>query len=170
MIIKRITVENAGPFLGSWDVDFREGATVVIADYEGSDARSNRAGKSYFAVDCPLYALHGWFRGTKVDDFPHRLAAGREDAYVELDVVSSDGIEWKIRRGRTKGGEPIRELNGSPIKEVDLKQAVENEILGLSLEEHLMTTAFVQGEIHGFMRLGAADKRRIISPWFRTDR
>lgn len=170
MIIKKITVNNMGPFLSEWVVMLQEGPTVFVGDYENASERSNRAGKSWVAVDAPLYALHGWFRGSKVDELPHRLALGKDDSFVELEVESSLGVVWTIRRGRTAGGDPIRELNGSAIKEQDLKRVVEEEIVGLTLEEHLLTTAFVQGEMHAFMKMGAADKRRVVSPWFKTDR
>lgn len=170
MIFHRIAVSNAGPFLGDWDVVLPEGPTVVVARYEESDVRSNRAGKSYFAVDLPLYVLFGKFRGKSVDDFPHRLARGKEDAFGELEVDSSDGRSWLIRRGRTAGGDPIRELNGSKISDADLVKTVETEILGLSFDEYLNTNAFVQGEMHSFMRMTPAEKRRLVSPWFKTDR
>jgi len=170
VIYRRIGVTNAGPFLGEWSVELPLGPTVVIARYEDSEVRSNRAGKSFFAVDAPMYALHGEFRGKRVDDFAHRLARGQEDAFVEVEIESSDAREWSIKRGRTAGGDPIRELNGSKISDEDLKRAVEREILGLTYDEYLNTNAFVQGEIHGFLKATPAEKRRIVSPWFRTDR
>lgn len=169
MIIRRALLNNAGPFLGEWEVSLGEGTTVIVAEYEGEEERSNRAGKSWFAVDAVLYSLFGTFRG-KVDDFAHRLAAGKEDAFVEHDMESSDGRIWRLRRGRTAAGEPIRTLNGDHISDKDLLRTVEREILGLSLDEYRLTCAFVQGEMHEFMRMTPEQKRRVVSPWFQTDR
>ncbi len=170
MIFKNVTVCNVGPFRSEWNVDLSKGTTVVLGEYGDGEARSNRAGKSYFAVDCPLYALFGEFRGSKLDDLPHRSVRGEEDAWVDLTVEGSDGREWRIRRGRTAGGSPIRILNGVKISDADLDKAVEEEILGLTLEEYKLTNAFVQGEMHAFLRMSAAEKRRVVSPWFQTDR
>jgi len=170
MIYKTVRLKNAGPFLADWEVELPEGPTVVVARYEESEVRSNRGGKSFFAVDCPLYALFGRFRGSKVDEFPHRLARGKEESWVELEVTSSDGRDWTVKRGRTASGDPIRELNGSQISEKDLLRTVEDEILGLSYEEYVSTNAFVQGEMHAFMQKTPAEKRKLVSPWFKTDR
>ena len=115
MIIRRLKLLNAGPFLGEWEVNLREGVTVVVAEYEGEDERSNRGGKSFFAVDAPLYALFGRFRGSKVEDFPHRAIRGEEDAYVELEGENSAGDVHVLRRGRSAGGKPIREVDGAQI-------------------------------------------------------
>jgi DNA repair exonuclease SbcCD ATPase subunit len=170
MIIKKLTVENLGPFLGNWQVTLGEGVTAFVGEYEGAEDRSNRAGKSWLAVDVPLYVLHGFTRGGGVDDLPHRLARGKEDAWAELEVESSDGRAWLLRQGRTAGGEPIRMLDGSSVSERDLETVVRDEVLGLNAEEFKLTMAAVQGDVHSFMRLSAADKRRVVSPWFNTDR
>jgi|GEM_PF-4646414 len=169
MIFKRITLNNAGPFLGNWSVDLREGATVVVGAYEGAGERSNRSGKSFFAVDAPMYALFGQFRG-KTDEFAHRLVRGKDDAWVEIEVATSNGGSHLIRQGRTTGGDPIRELDGSSVKRDDLNNYVVHDMLGLTLDEWQLTNLFVQSQMHGFMALSAADKRRVISPWFKTDR
>lgn len=170
MIFKNITVYNVGPFRSEYSVNILDGLTVVLGEYGDGDVRSNRAGKSYFAVDCPLYALFGKFRGNKLDDLSHRSVRGEEDAWVDVTVESSDGQEWRIRRGRTAGGTPIRTLNGVKISDADLRRTVEEEILGLTLEEYELTNAFVQGEMHAFLRMSASEKRRVVSPWFKTDR
>jgi DNA repair exonuclease SbcCD ATPase subunit len=169
VILKRLLLYNVGPFLGEWCVEFPEGVTAVVGEYDDRPLASNRAGKSYLAVDAPLYALHGRFRGG-ADDLVHRLARGVEEGFVELTVESSERTEFTIRRGRSKGGDPIRSLDGSAVKEADLERVVLDEVLGLSYEEHLLTTAFVQGKIHAFMDRTPAEKRRVVSPWFRTDR
>lgn len=170
MIFKRLTVENLGPFLGSWEVTLGEGVTAFVGEYEGAGERSNRAGKSWLAVDVPLYVLFGVLRGGRVEDLPHRLARGREDAWAEVEVESSDGRTWVLRRGRTAGGEPIRTLAGVAVSERDLEAAVRDEVVGLSAEEFLLTAASVQGELPAFLRLSSAEKRRVLAPWFRTDR
>jgi DNA repair exonuclease SbcCD ATPase subunit len=164
MIIKRLTVENVGPFFGSWEVLLETGVTVFVGEYEGAEDRSNRSGKSWLAVDVPTYAIFGVFRGARVEDLPHRLVRGRESAWAEVEVESSDGLEWVVRRGRTAGGDPIRELNGSQISERDLERVVREEVVGLSWEEYLLTLGAVQGEMHAFMRLTAGEKRRVVSP------
>lgn len=170
MILTRLTVSNIGPFLSEWEVRLGAGVTVFVGEYEGAEARSNRAGKSWLAVDAPLYALFGDLRGGRVEDLPHRLARGREDAWVEAAVESSDGRAWVLRRGRTAGGEPIRTLDGAHVSERDLEVAVREEVVGLSLEEYRLTMAAVQGDVHAFMRLTAGEKRRVVAPWFGTDR
>lgn len=169
MIIERLLVYNTGPFLGEWEVEFPLGVTAVVAEYDDSPLSSNRAGKSYLAVDAPLYALHGKFRGG-VDDLVHRLAVGVEEGFVDMTVRNSEGTAFTIRRGRTKGGDSIRKLDGASIKEAELEEVVLKEILGLTHREHLLTTAFVQGDMHAFMKMSAAEKRRVVSPWFQTDR
>ena len=170
MIFLRTTLSNVGPYLGEWEVTWGEGVNAVVGEYESSDLRSNRSGKSYLAVAIPLYVLLDKFHGRTLDQLPHRLAAGKEDAWAELEVRGSDGRVWTVRRGRSRLGNPIRELNGAEVKEQDLQRVVEHEILGLNPEEYRLTNAFVQGDAHGFMRLSPADKRRVVAPWFRTDR
>jgi len=170
VIFLRTTLNNVGPYLAEWGVTWGEGVNAVVGEYESSDLRSNRSGKSYLAVAVPLYVFFGEFHGRTLDQLPHRLAAGKEDAWAELEVSGSDGRMWTVRRGRARSGDPIRELNGSAVGEQDLRRVVEGEILGLSLEEYRLTNAFVQGDAHGFMRLSPADKRRVVAPWFRTDR
>lgn len=170
MIIRRLTVENLGPFLGGWEVTLSGGVTAFVGEYEDAGERSNRAGKSWLAVDAPLYVLYGRTRGGRVEDLPHRLVRGREDAWAEAEVESSDGRVWVLRRGRTAGGDPIRTLDGAAVSERDLEAVVRDEVVGLSEEEFPLTMAAVQGEMHAFMRLTAAEKRRVVAPWFRTDR
>jgi DNA repair exonuclease SbcCD ATPase subunit len=169
VIIRRILVNNAGPFFSDWQVELPEGVTAVVAEYEGEAARSNRAGKSWLAVDGLTYALFGKFRG-RSDDFVHRLAAGDEGGFVEYELESSAGRRFTIRRGRDRAGDPIRTLDGAKVKEADLEAVVEAEILGLSHDEFTLTNCFVQGRTHAFMELPPAEKRRVVSPWFRTDR
>jgi DNA repair exonuclease SbcCD ATPase subunit len=169
MIIRRILLNNAGPFLSEWEVELPEGVTAVVADYDDAPSRSNRAGKSFLAVDAPRYALFGEFRG-RTDEFVHRLARSEEGGFVELEVESSEGTGYVLRRGRDKNGEPIRRLDGSQVSERDLSRIVRDEILGLSSDEYLLTNAFVQGGMHAFMQMTAGEKRRVVSPWFKTDR
>jgi DNA repair exonuclease SbcCD ATPase subunit len=169
MIICRALFRNVGPFLSDWEVELPEGVTAVVGEYEDASERSNRAGKSFLAVDGLLYALFGRFRG-RTDDFVHRLARGREEGFVEYELESSEGRRFVVRRGRDRGGNPIRELDAIPIKDEGLTQVVRDEILGLSFEEFVLTNCFVQGEMHAFMTMTSAEKRRVVSPWFRTDR
>lgn len=169
MIFRRITVNNAGPFLGEWSVDLSDGATVIVGTYDEGSERSNRSGKSFFACDCPMYALFGQFRG-KTDEFAHRLVRGKEDAWVEVEVTTSNGRCHSIRQGRTASGDPIREVDGASVKRDDLLNFVVSEVLGLTLEEWRMTNLFVQGNMHSFMEMTAAEKRRVVAPWFKTDR
>ena len=169
MILRRGLLYNAGPFLGEHEFELPEGVTAVLGEYLGRDAASNRAGKSWLAVDSVLYALHGWFRG-RPDDFAHRAVAGSDEAFVEWEVESSEGTVYVIRRGRTAGGSALRTLDGAEIKDADLEVAVRADVLGLSRDEHLLTTAFVQGQMHGFMAMTPERKRQTVSPWFRTDR
>ena len=169
MIFRRILLENAGPFLGEWEVELPEGVTAVVGEYEDAETRSNRAGKSFLAVDGLLYALFGKFRG-RTDDFVHRLARGTEGGFVEYDLENSEGTRHVVRRGRDRSGGPIRELDGVAIKEEGLEEVVRDEVLGLSYEEFVLTNCFVQGRMHAFMEMTPAEKRRVVSPWFRTDR
>lgn len=169
MIVRRVLFNNAGPFLSEWEVELPEGVTAVVAEYEDAADRSNRAGKSFLAVDGLLYALFGKFRG-RTDDFVHRVARGREEGFVEYELETSEGARHVIRRGRDRSGGPIRELDGSTIKEGDLETAVVEEILGLSYDELVLTNVFVQEQMHSFMAMTPAEKRRVVSPWFKTDR
>ena len=101
MILTRLAVSNLGPFLGDWEADLPLGTTVVVAEYEGAPEASNRGGKSWVAVDLPLYVLFGELRGGVAEDVVHRLARGKEDAWGEVGCRSSDGRAWVLRRGRT---------------------------------------------------------------------
>lgn len=169
MIVRRILINNCGPYLSDWEVELPEGVVAVVAEYEDASERSNRAGKSWLAVDAQTYALFGRFRG-RTDDLVHRVARGREDGFVEVEVESSEGRRFVVRRGRDRSGAPIRLLDGAQIKDDDLEAVVRTEILGLSLEEFTLTNCFVQGRMHAFMEMTPAEKRRVVSPWFRTDR
>lgn len=170
MILTRLTVNNLGPFLAEWEVRLGPGVTVFVGEYEGAGDRSNRAGKSWLAVDVPMYVFFGATRGGRVEDLPHRLARGKEDAWAEAQVESSDGRSWVLRRGRTAGGDPIRTIDGAHVSDADLEAAVRDEVVGLSREEYALTMAAAQGDVHAFMRLTAGEKRRVVAPWFGTDR
>ena len=167
MIYKSIRVKNIGPFLGDFKIDIPKGPTVIIGTYEGSESSSNRSGKSYFAVDCPLYALFGVHRG-KLSDIIHRNTD--EECFVEIDVVSSDGKEWLIKRGRTEENKPIRQINNVSASENEMLECVRDHILGLDHNEYIMTNAFMQGDMHGFMTKGNKDRSMMVAPWFQTDR
>lgn len=169
MIVRRILLENAGPFLSDWEVELPEGVTAIVGEYDDAVARSNRAGKSFLAVDGLLYVLFGKFRA-RTDDFVHRVVRGREAGFVEYELESSEGVRFVLRRGRDRSGAPIRLLDGAEIKDDAFEEVVREEILGLSYDEFTLTNCFVQGRMHAFMEMTPTEKRRVVSPWFRTDR
>lgn len=169
MIFEETTIVNAGPFLGEHTVRWPLGPVVVVAEYDGAQDRSNRAGKSWLASDAPRFALFGALRHS-LDRFPHVAVLGRQDAYVRQVVVNSLGCRFELVRGRSAGGNPIRSLNGSELSDADLQEAVLQEILGLDEVEYNLTAAAPQRRLHTFMEMTAEVKRKTLSPWFRTDR
>lgn len=170
MIYRRISVNNFLAYMGRHDVRLCEGLTVVVAQYDDAESRSNRGGKSAIAFDAPVFALYGWTRTGRVDDVVHRSVVGREEGWSEVEVETSDGAVHVVRQGRTCTGKALREVDGSPVKREDMERFVVEELVGLTLEEFLLTNGFLQGDAHSFMRLSSREKRRVVSPWFRTDR
>jgi DNA repair exonuclease SbcCD ATPase subunit len=151
---------------GSWqEIHFNEDQSIVsiIGEWANEPKRSNRSGKSTF-VEMIMYALYGKSRSKKEVDLINKFYP-EEDMVVELTFDNN----IVIQRGRTSTNQIILELTGFEGADKKVIQDEINKIVGLSYEDFIMTSFFIQGDIHTFMEAGATGQKQIIAKWLEKD-
>jgi len=155
MRLLSITVENFGPLNGKHTINLsRLNATTVSG--------RNEAGKSYFFIDAPLFALFG-----KARKRPEGLINDLHDeCTVKVEIVhlkESYTVQRSIKRGKTQtlklwhGEKNISErLLGNTQKKLD-------SILGFSYNLLLSTAVAQQDEINMLSSMGATDREEILN-------
>jgi DNA repair exonuclease SbcCD ATPase subunit len=86
---------------------------------------------------------------------------GKGGLLVELGVQFPDGSVLEITRGRTKRNEPVLRCSGVRGKPTDVQRYIAERV-GLSYEDFVALSYFVQGDIHQFM---SGNKRRYFQRW-----
>ncbi len=155
MRLLSITVENFGPLNGKHSLDL---SGVHAATVSGP----NEAGKSYFFIDAPLFALFG-----KARKRPEGLINDLHDeCTVKVAIVhlnESYTVQRGIKRGKTQtlklwhGEKNISErLLGNTQKKLDA-------ILGFSYNLLLSTAIAPQDEINKLSVMGPTDREEILN-------
>jgi len=155
MRLLSITVENFGPLNGKHTLNL---SGVNAATVSGP----NEAGKSYFFIDAPRFALFG-----KARKRPEGLINDLHDeCTVKVEIVhlkESYTVQRSIKRGKTQtlklwhGEKNISErLLGNTQKKLD-------GILGFSYNLLLSTAVAQQDEINMLSSMGATDREEILN-------
>jgi hypothetical protein len=106
--VRSVVLENFMPFEHCELDDVPDEVIGVVAEYDGEEGRSNRAGKSAL-LEAIVYALYGEAR--KVRTLDEYVRRGAESMSVEVHFG-----DWWVRRGRTISGQGTLEIDGSRWK------------------------------------------------------
>lgn len=147
---------------GDWsEITFSEEQKIIsiVGEWANEPKRSNRSGKSSF-VEIILYVLYGKTRAKKEISLINKNYP-EEDMICELEF--DDGIV--IKRGRSSGNDIILDMTGHEGADKKVIQEEIDKYIGLSYEDFIMTSYFLQGDIHTFMDAGPTGQKQIISKW-----
>ncbi len=147
---------------GDWsEITFGEEQKIIsiVGEWANEPKRSNRSGKSSF-VEIISYVLYGKTRAKK-EIFLINKNYPEEDMICELEF--DDGMI--IRRGRTSDNQIILEMTGHEGADKKVVQEEIDNYIGLSYEDFIMTSFFLQGDIHTFMDAGPTGQSQIIRRW-----
>ena len=98
-MIERIRLANLGPFGGIQDVVLPEGLISIEGRYVGAKGKSNRAGKSFFAVDLLRFLFFGKHRYSQNKNLPHRSAdLFKDPIYAAAHISIGEQEELTITR------------------------------------------------------------------------
>lgn len=151
---------------GEWnEIYFKDENNIIsiIGQWHDEPSRSNRSGKSSF-VEIILYAFYGKTRAKREIDLINKNFPN-EDMIVEVEL--DNGII--ITRGRTSKNEIILNLTGFEGADKRVVQEEIDKIIGLTYEDFVMTSFFVQGDIHSFMNAGPTGQKQLISKWLEKE-
>jgi DNA repair exonuclease SbcCD ATPase subunit len=154
-----------GPFS---EITFPEDVSIVsiVGQWADEPKRSNRSGKSSL-VEAMLYGLYGKSRSKKEVGLINKNYPG-EDMVVELTFDNNDE-EIVIQRGRSSSNQIILELTGFEGADKKVVQDEIDRLVGLSYDDFIMTSFFLQGDIHTFMDAGATGQKQMIAKWLEKD-
>jgi|GEM_PF-6216212 len=161
MNLKRIGCQYFLHF-GEWnEISFEEDQRIIsiVGEWSKEPKRSNRSGKSSF-VEIILYVLYGKTRAKKEISLINKNYP-EEDMICELEF--DDGIT--IKRGRSSNNDIILDMTGYEGADKKVIQEEIDKYIGLCYEDFIMTSYFLQGDIHTFMDAGPTGQKQIISKW-----
>lgn len=162
MRIKSVTLENFMAYRGSYTLPFREHQIVgILGEYEGEDARSNRAGKSAF-FDAVHWCLTGKSRAKRDVQLIHH---GQDRALVSVALEADDGAIATVTRWRHADNTGGLELVGYEGARKAVSQDAIDKLVGLNHRELEVTAFFKQGDIDQFMQADAQEKKTILRKW-----
>lgn len=155
---------------GPWnEIHFDDEKEIVsiIGQWADEPKRSNRAGKSTL-VEAILYGLYGKSRSKKEIDLINKSYPD-EDMLVRLVFETEMEEVIVIERGRTASNSIILELSGYEGADKKVVQEQIDKIIGLNYQDFIMTSFFMQGDIHTFMQSGSTGQKQIISRWLEKE-
>lgn len=165
MIIKKIGCQYFLNFGEYSEIFFEENQKIisVIGSWANEPKRSNRSGKSSF-LEMIVYALYGKTRAKKELDLINKNHL-EKDMFVEIEFDNG----YIIKRGRTSNNEMILELTGFEGADKKVVQEEIVKLVGMNYDDFIMTSFFMQGDIHTFMEAGASSQKQIMSKWLEKD-
>ena len=181
MKIKKLVLENIGPYKGHHEVDF-DSLTSPLFIITGPTG----AGKSYI-FDCICYSLYGKTSGDnrKPDGFKSSYASPSDLAFVEL-TFEYQGKVYKVRREpkqimqKKKADGSLKEAREVPAKacltkpnNVLIEKDVDSEIrdiVGLSYDEFKMTMMIAQGDFYSLINADTKNRQNILRKILKTER
>lgn len=154
MIIRSLSVSNFLGYRKRCSIDFKGRKTIGIVG-------NNECGKSSLLMAI-TYALHGRIPNQGETREVAMIATGSTaDLVVELEAELPGGEILSITRGRTRSNQAILKVAGQQGKATELDQEIGRR-LGLSFNDFVSLSYFVQGDIHQFME---GDKRAYFARW-----
>ena len=164
MIISKISCQYFLNFGKYSEIYFEEDQKIIsiIGKWDNSK-NSNRSGKSSF-LEMIVYVLYGKTRVKKEIDLINKNYSDM-DMFVEIEFDN----EVVIRRGRTSNNEIILDMTN--FEGAD-KKVIQEEIIkltGMNYDDFIMTSFFLQGQIHTFMDAGSTQQKQIMAKWLEKD-
>lgn len=174
-MIESIRVANLGPFRGVQEVTLGEGILSIEGRYVGKKGKSNRAGKSFFAVDLLRFLLYGRHRYTRMEKIINRTAQPKNDPVYGAVTLSLPGDEsvTALRNYDTFVSRFLLELpsfggtNLDKMKQGEL-QALLDSTLGCTGDDALLTWLVMQGQANGIMDLQLSQRKSFLLSLFST--
>ncbi len=173
-MIETIRVANLGPFRGVQEVSLGEGIISIEGRYVGKRGKSNRAGKSFFAVDLLRFLLYGRHRYSRVNKIIHRLAKPKTDpcyGAITLSLPGDDHIT-AIRNYDTFVSRFVLDLptfgeSTEKMKQGEL-QSLLDSTLGCTGDDAVLTWLVMQGRANGIMDLQISQRKTFLLSLFST--
>lgn len=156
MILRSLRGENYGPFRRV-DLEFpEEFVAAVEGEYANKPGRSNEAGKTSL-LSLIRYSIHG--KGDTKDERELLHTPSRGPMLVESNWTDPS---MTITRTMKDGGRSKLSITGMEGEHKNIAQAEVEAALGLSYEDFLATSCFVQGDLHRFIQ---GDKKAFLMRW-----
>lgn len=172
-MIERIRVANLGPFGGVQDIVLPEGLISIEGRYVGAKGKSNRAGKSFFAIDLLRFLLFGKHRYTQNKNLPHRAAnLSTDPVYGAITIGLGDDEEITVTRQYDAMSKRfLLELPGYAERSTDkLKQSEMQSVLEASLgcdhETAALTWMVMQEDSSGIMKMSLSARKTFLLTLF----
>lgn len=172
-MIERIRLANLGPFGGIQDVVLPEGLISIEGRYVGAKGKSNRAGKSFFAVDLLRFLFFGKHRYSQNKNLPHRSAdLFKDPIYAAAHISIGEQEELTITRTYDALNKRFAlELPGYTERSTDkLKQSEMQAVLEASLgcdhETAALTWMVMQDESSGIMKMSVSSRKTFLLTLF----
>lgn len=168
MYFKSLELCNYGPFKDVQKIEFTEDQFVIFikGEYDNNPQESNQSGKSSF-VEAILYLLFGEVRkDTKEIDWIHN---GKDQMYVAGRLIL-EGKEVYVKRGRTSENKPILEIEGIEDKNKKDRDKELQLLIGYNSKDFCNTYFCKQNDMHGFMKCGPTDRKKLLQTWLNLDR
>lgn len=162
MFIKRIVLTNFLRYRGVHELLLEPKVYGIGAELDGDRERSNWVGKTSLleAID---FALHGRHRWPLEDDW---ITRGESEGGVLLEHDTGLEVERTRRRGKST---QLAVRLGAGKASGDAAQALLTERLGLSKQDFLATSFFMQKQMARFIVAKPSQRMEIVGEWFELD-
>ena len=181
MKIKKLILENVGPYKGHHEIDFESlvSPLFIITGPTGS-------GKSYI-FDAICFALYGKTSGDnrKPDGFKSSYARVQDTAYVDLSfeyqnkeyfihrepkqIKSSVKKDGTIKEAKEVAAKSVLKMPNGDVIEKNVDKEVES-IIGLSYDEFKMTMMIAQGDFYSLINADTKDRQSILRKILKTEK
>ncbi len=172
-MIERIRVANLGPFGGVQDIVLPEGLLSIEGRYVGAKGKSNRAGKSFFAVDLLRFLFFGKHRFSQNKNLPHRMAdLNKDPIYGAMSISIGEDEELTVTRQYDALSKRfLLDLPGYAERSTDkLKQsemqAVLEAAIGCDHEMAALSWMVMQDESSGIMKMSVSARKTFLLTLF----
>jgi DNA repair exonuclease SbcCD ATPase subunit len=145
-------------------IEFKDQQVIgIIGEYEESEEKSNRAGKSSF-LEAILYNLYGKTRSKNIINwnFP-------DESMSVTATYEFNGKIITIRRGKNQSNDSFLEVDGFEGEKKLVTQEELNKMVGCNYDDFIALNYFMQGDIHKFISSGSTSMGSMLTRWLNTD-